>query len=364
MSTMFRADNVGSFLRPAALKRAHRELAEGRSDPASYERHLSEAIRQVVRMQEDNGLQSITDGEFGRSSWFGFFFERMDGFKLEPSPFRFKDETGNHYEWPTCVACQRIARKRPITLDEYTTLAAMTRQTPKATMPSPTCFHFFRFNQPAEPGVYSDMEQYWDDLIAVYRAEIADLAAAGCTVIQFDEVPLAMMCDPLIREQMRAAGHDPDALQRQYLSVLTRLLRDRPAGVTFNMHLCRGNFRSRWMAQGGYEPIAEALFNEVPIDTFLMEYDSPRAGDFSPLRHLPAGKHVVLGLVSSKTAQLESVDALRRRVDEAAKVVPIEQLAISAQCGFASVAGGNLLSEDEQAAKVRLITNTARAIWG
>lgn len=364
MSTFFRADNVGSFLRPAALKQAHRDFADGKLDAEGYDRHLSQAIRGVVKMQEDNGLQSITDGEFGRSSWFGFFFERMDGFKLEPSPFRFKDETGSQYEWPTCVACQRIARKKPITLDEYNRLAGLTRGTPKATMPSPTCFHFFRFNQPAQAGVYPDMAQYWDDLIAVYSAEIADLAKAGCQVIQLDEVPLAMMCDPLIREQIRAAGHDPDALQRQYISVLARLLRNRPAGVTFNMHLCRGNFRSRWMAQGGYEPIAQALFNEVPVDAFLMEFDSPRAGDFSPLRHLPKGKRVVLGLVSSKTAELESVDALRRRVDEAARLVPLEQLALSAQCGFASVAGGNLLSEAEQAAKVRLITDSARAIWG
>ncbi len=359
----FRAENVGSFLRPAALKQAHKDRQEGRLSEADYGRHLSDAIRHVVGLQEQAGLASITDGEFGRSSWFGFFFERMDGFRLEPSAFKFRDEHGTRYEWPTCVACQRIARRAPITVGEWQNLRALTSRTPKSTMPSPSAFHFFRFHAPADPAVYPDIEAYWDDLVALYRGEIADLAAAGCRYIQLDEVPLAMLCDPSIREQVRDSGGDPQALQDRYIDTLRRVLADRPAGVRFAMHLCRGNFRNRWMASGGYEPIAEQLFNEVPVDAFLLEYDSPRAGDFSPLRHLPANKVAVLGLVSSKDAALESPDDLRRRIDEASRFASLDRLALSAQCGFASVAGGNLLTEDEEVAKLRLITETAASVW-
>ncbi len=360
----FRAENVGSFLRPPELKQANRERHEGRLDDAGYGRHLSEAIRHVVRLQEDAGLHSITDGEFGRSSWFGFFFERLEGFRLEPSAFRFRDEHGASYEWPTCVACQRIVRRHPITVDEWQRLAALTTRTAKSTMPAPSAFHFFRFHEPADRNVYPDIDAYWDDLVAVYRAEIADLAAAGCRYVQLDEVPLAMLCDPSIREQVAARGGDPQALQDRYVEVLGRLLADRPPGMRFALHLCRGNFRNRWMASGGYEPIAEQLFNEVPVDAFLLEYDSPRAGDFSPLRHLPPDKTAVLGLVSSKKAELEPADDLKRRIDEASRYADLDRLALSAQCGFASVAGGNLLSEAQEIAKLELITSTARAVWG
>lgn len=360
----FRAENVGSFLRPADLKAAHKQLQDGAIAPQQYERHLSDAIRHVVGLQEAAGLSSITDGEFGRSSWFGFFFERMDGFRLEPSAFKFRDEHGTRYEWPTCVACQRIARRAPITVDEWKRLRALTTRTPKSTMPSPSAFHFFRFHQPADPSVYPDIDAYWDDLVAVYRGEIADLAAAGCRYIQLDEVPLAMLCDPSIREQVREGGGDPQALQDRYIDTLRRVLTDAPAGVRFALHLCRGNFRNRWMASGGYEPIAEQLFNQVPVQAFLLEYDSPRAGDFSPLRYLPADKVAVLGLVSSKSAELEPVDALARRIDEASRFASLDRLALSAQCGFASVAGGNLLTEAEEVAKLRLIADTARKVWG
>ena len=360
----FRAEHVGSLLRPADLKRAFQQFRDGALSAADYEAALLDAIRGAVRTQEDAGLQSITDGEFGRNSWFGFFFERMDGFRLEPAAFRFRDEKGGSYEWPTCCACARMRRRGPIAIDEFKRLAALTRRTAKMTLPAPSALHFFRFHAAADPAVYPDENGYWDDLVAVYRAEIAALAEAGCRYLQLDEVPLAMLCDPLIREQVKGLGGDPAALVAKYVEVLQRILAGRPAGMTVGLHLCRGNFRSRWMASGGYEPVAERLLNDMPVDAFFLEYDSERAGDFSPLRWLPADKHVVLGLVSTKSPALEPADGLRRRIDEAARHVPMERLALSPQCGFASVAGGNLLTEEEQAAKLRLVVEVARAAWG
>ena len=332
--------------------------------PADYEAALSEAIRGAVRMQEDAGLQPITDGEFGRSSWFGFFIERMDGFRFEPAAFKFRDEQGSAFEWQTCYACARMRRREAIAMREQQRLASLTRRTPKMTLPAPSAFHFFRFHAPADRAVYPDETLYWNDLVGVYRAEIAALGAAGCRYLQLDEVQLATLCDPLIREQVKNLGGDPQALVATYLDALNRILAGRPEGMTIGMHLCRGNFRGRWMASGGYGPVAEQLFNEAPVDAFFLEYDSERAGDFSPLRLVPAGKRVVLGLVSTKRPGLESPDELRRRIEEAARYVPLDRLALSPQCGFASVAGGNLLTEENQAAKLRLVVDVAQAVWG
>jgi len=359
----FRAETIGSLLRPAALKASFQQYREGRIPAAGYEAVLTEAIRSAVLTQENAGLQSITDGEFGRSSWFGFFFERTGGFRLEPSAFEFRDAEGGRYEWPTCYACERIQRREPIAVHEHRRLAALTRRTPKMTLPAPSAFHFFRFHAPADRSIYPDEDLYWNDLVDVYRAEIAALAQAGCRYLQLDEVPLAMLCDQSIREQVKALGVDPESLVARYVSILQCVLADRPSGMTLGLHLCRGNFRSRWMASGGYEPVAERLFNEVPVDAFFLEYDSERAGDFSPLRHVPANKHVVLGLVSTKRAELESPGGLRRRIDEAARYIPLDRLALSPQCGFASVAGGNTVSESEQAAKLRLVVDVAAAVW-
>ena len=359
----FRAETIGSLLRPASLKNSFQQHREGRIDAAAYEVALTDAIRGAVRTQEDAGLRAITDGEFGRSSWFGFFFERTGGFRLEPSAFQFRDADGGRYEWPTCYACERIQRRSAIAVHEHRRLAGLTRRTPKMTLPTPSAFHFFRFQAPADPAVYPDEDVYWNDLVDVYRAEIAALGEAGCRYLQLDEVPLAMLCDPSIRQQVKDLGGDPESLVAKYVGVLQRVLADRPNGMTLGLHLCRGNFRSRWMASGGYEPVAEQLFNEVPVDAFFLEYDSERAGDFSPLRHVPARKSVVLGLVSTKRAELESPDGLRKRIDEAARHVPMERLALSPQCGFASVAGGNLLTEEEQAAKLRLVVEIAGKVW-
>jgi 5-methyltetrahydropteroyltriglutamate--homocysteine methyltransferase len=361
----FRAEVIGSLLRPRALKDAGRAVQEGRLSTPAYEAELDRQIVRVIARQEEIGLKVVTDGEFARSSWFGFFFEGLDGFKLAPSHFRFKDADGQAFEWPTCMAEKRIERRAPITLREFERAARHARKAVvKATMPAPSAFHFFRLGKAVDPAVYPDVTAYFDDLAAVYRAEVAELARAGCRYLQLDEVPVAMLCDEDVRRQAAAEGGEPAALLDTYLGLIKRILADCPAGMATGIHLCRGNFRSRWMAAGGYEPVAEKLFNDLPVDAYFLEYDSERAGDFRPLRFVPKGKRIVLGLVSSKIAALETEDALVRRIEEAARFCPLDQLALSAQCGFASVAGGNALTEDEQWAKLDLIVRTAERVWG
>ena len=361
----FRAEVIGSLLRPRALKDAGRALQEGRLPAAEYAGLLEREIARVVARQEDIGLRVVTDGELARSSWFGFFFEGLDGFRLEPSHFKFKDADGCTFEWPTCVAEARIRRRAPITLPEFERANRHVRRAVvKATMPAPSAFHFFRLGQAVDAQAYPDVSAYFDDLVAVYRAELAELAKAGCRYVQLDEVPVAMLCDPDVCRQTAAQGSDPAALLDTYLGLLQRIAAARPAGMTLGLHLCRGNFRGRWMAAGGYEPVAEKLFNQTPVDVFFLEYDSERAGDFAPLRFVPKGKRVVLGLVSSKSAGLEDQAGLLRRIEEAQRILPLDQLGLSTQCGFASVAGGNVLTEDEQWAKLGLIVETAERVWG
>lgn len=361
----FRAEVIGSLLRPRVLKDAGRGLQEGRLSPADYDDLLEREIARVVARQEDIGLAVVTDGELARSSWFGFFFEGLEGFGLAPSHFKFRDAEGHSFEWPTCVANARIRRRAPITLGEFERADRYVRRAVvKATMPAPSAFHFFRLGQAVAASAYPDVEAFFDDLVGVYRAELADLAQAGCRYVQLDEVPVAMMCDADVCNQAAAQGGDPSALLDTYIRLLQRIAADRPAGMTMGLHLCRGNFRGRWMAAGGYEPVAEKLFNETPVDAFFLEYDSERAGDFQPLRFVPKGKRVVLGLVSSKQAKLEDEADLLRRTEQAQRVLPLDQLGLSTQCGFASVAGGNVLTEDEQWAKLELVVATAQRVWG
>jgi 5-methyltetrahydropteroyltriglutamate--homocysteine methyltransferase len=361
----FRAEVIGSLLRSRRLKDAGRAVQEGRLPPAEYHATLEREIARVVARQEDIGLRVVTDGELARSSWFGFFFEGLEGFRLEPSHFKFKDADGASFAWPTCVAAAHIRRRAPIMLNAFERANALVRRAlVKATMPAPSAFHFFRLGKSVDAQAYPDVCHFFDDLVAVYRAELAELARAGCRYVQFDEVPIAMLCDPDVCRQAHAQGGDPAALLETYLSLLRRIAADRPAHMTLGLHLCRGNFRGRWMAAGGYEPVAEKLFKEAPVDTFLLEYDSERAGDFRPLRFLPRHKMVVLGLVSSKSASLEDQDALLRRIDEATRVVAVDQLGLSSQCGFASVAGGNALTEEEQWRKLQLVVDTAQRVWG
>lgn len=360
----FRAEHVGSLLRPRELKDAAKAFRKGDIAESEYQEILEREIERAVRLQESVGLHSITDGEFSRSSWFGFFFERLDGFTLEPALFRFHDQGGADHEWTTCYTNRKMRREQPICVEDFERIKRMTTETPKANMPSPGALHFFRGDQCRDENVYPDIEEWWNDLVQIYQAEIRALSEAGCRYLQLDEVPLAMLCDSDIRQQVVDMGADPDELTRRYIAVTNKALEVRPDDMTVGMHLCRGNFRSRWMAQGGYEPVAESLFNELDIDAFFLEYDTPRAGDFEPLRHMGGDKIVVLGLVTSKFAELEDKDDLKRRIDDASQHVPLDRLAISPQCGFASVAGGNELSEDEQMRKLELVVDVARGVWG
>jgi 5-methyltetrahydropteroyltriglutamate--homocysteine methyltransferase len=360
-----RAEVIGSLLRSRRLKDAGRAAHEGRLPAADYRAVLEQEIARVVARQEDIGLGVVTDGELARSSWFGFFFEGLEGFRLDQSHFKFKDADGATFDWPTCVAGTKISRRGPITLPEFARANALVRRAlVKATMPAPSAFHFFRLGKAVDAQAYPDVSAFFDDLVAVYRTELAELAQAGCRYVQFDEVPIAMLCDPDVCRQAQAQGGSPAALVDTYILLLQRIAADRPAHMRLGLHLCRGNFRGRWMAAGGYEPVAEKLFKEAPADAFLLEFDSERAGDFEPLRFLPRDKTVVLGLVSSKSAQLEDQDTLLRRIDEANRVLPVDQLAVSTQCGFASVAGGNVLTEEEQWAKLELVVDTAQRVWG
>jgi 5-methyltetrahydropteroyltriglutamate--homocysteine methyltransferase len=253
---------------------------------------------------------------------------------------------------------------RGITTGEFSFLKNSTRRTPKVTMPSPSLVHFLRGDVTVSRQAYPDMDEFWADLVAVYREELTELGRLGCAYVQLDDVPCALLCDPELRSSVGAAGHDPEALLDAYLSAANRAIAAHPAGMTIAMHLCRGNYKGQWMARGGYEPVAERLFNEVAVDAFFLEYDSERAGGFEPLRFMPAGKKVVLGLVSSKTPVLEPTDALCRRIDEASGYVPLERLCISPQCGFASSVGGNPLTMEDQRRKLARVVEVAEKMWG
>jgi methionine synthase II (cobalamin-independent) len=257
-----------------------------------------------------------------------------------------------------------IRRTRGITLDEFAFVRRLTARDVKVTMPAPSFLHFFRGRDCADPAVYPDLGAFWQDLVTVYRAEIADLARLGATYVQIDEVPLAMLCDAEVRERVRARGEDPNELVGAYVDAVNRAIAERPPSMTVGMHLCRGNLRGHWMASGGYEAIAERLFNEVRVDAFFLEYDTVRAGDFSPLRFVPKDRRIVLGLVSTKTPVLETREALMRRLDEAGRFVPLERLGISPQCGFASTVGGNPLTEEDERAKLRRVVEVAESAWG
>jgi len=359
----FRAEHIGSLLRPRELKDAFGARIRGNLAEPIYREILERCIVDAIRLQEAAGLQSITDGEFRRVAWSTGFVSALDGLDTRQSIFEFRDEAGNSRRWDTCFAAGRLSRPRPITLEEFEFVRRNTSRTPKVTMPAPSFLHFFRLDGCADPRIYPELDQFWTDLIQIYRDELADLARAGATFVQLDEVPQAMLCDENVRAKVREHGEDPARLLGLYIEAVNRILEQRPLGITVGMHLCRGNLRGRWMAAGGYEAIAERLFNELRVDGFLLEYDSPRAGDFSPLRLMPKDKFVRLGLISSKTSVLEDKDAVKRRVDEAAKFVPIENLGISPQCGFASTVGGNPLSIEDEKAKLRLVVEVAREVW-
>jgi 5-methyltetrahydropteroyltriglutamate--homocysteine methyltransferase len=360
----FRADHVGSLLRPRELREAYRrhgaELVASPAFIAIQER----AIRDAVKLQEDVGLQVVTDGEFRRSSYWGRFVARCQGFAIKPAVFKFRDDHGHEVDFTATYANARLKRSRPLATDEFQYLRAVTTVMGKITMPAPSTMHFYRCTDFADASIYADARAFFADLTQIYRDEIADLARAGCRYVQLDEVAVAMLCDPAIRAKIAAAGQQPDTLVDLYIEAINAAVAAAPAHMLIGIHMCRGNFRGHYLSQGGYESVAERFFKRSNATHFLLEYDTARAGDFRPLRFVPKSKGVVLGLIGTKTPRLEQIDDLKRRTDEAARFIDLDRIGIGPQCGFASTAAGNPLSEADQRAKLTLVVAAARAIWG
>jgi 5-methyltetrahydropteroyltriglutamate--homocysteine methyltransferase len=363
----FRADHVGSLIRPDALIKARTATEKGEMTPAELARIQHEAIRGVVRIQEDLGLKLATDGEYNRFSWQRDFLLKIGNVKNMESRLtvRFHSAAGTRDHTPPSLrVAGKLSRPAGIFVDDFKFLKSVARATPKITIPSPTIVHFRGGRDAIDANAYPDMDVFYDDLADVYRAEIRDLADAGCRYLQIDEVNLAYLCDPELRRQVANIGEDPATLPKTYAKLLNAVLAGKPADMTVCMHLCRGNFAGAWIAEGGYEPIAELLFNEIGVDGYFLEYDSDRAGGFAPLRFLPKGKIAVLGLVTTKSPKMETKDELKRRIDEASRYAPLEQLALSPQCGFSSGIGGNAMTVEDEIAKLRLVVETARDVWG
>jgi 5-methyltetrahydropteroyltriglutamate--homocysteine methyltransferase len=365
----FRADHVGSLIRPDALIGARAAAERGEIAAAELARIQQAAVRDVVRLQQDLGLKVVTDGEYNRNSWQRDFLLKIGNVKPMAAQLtvRFHSAAGTRdHTPPSLQVVGKLSRPVGIFGDDFKFLVSIAPpgMTAKVTIPSPTVVHFRGGRGAIDARAYPDMMAFYDDLAAVYRAEIADLAAAGCRYLQIDEVNLAYLCDPELRRQVASLGEDPDALPRTYAKLLNAAIADRPRDMVVCMHLCRGNFAGAWIAEGGYEPVADLLFNAIGVDGYFLEYDSPRAGDFSPLRFLPKGKTAVLGLVTTKSPQLETKDELKRRIDEASRYAPVEQLALSPQCGFSSGIGGNAMTVDDEIKKLKLVVETAREVWG
>jgi 5-methyltetrahydropteroyltriglutamate--homocysteine methyltransferase len=360
----FRADHIGSLLRPAKLRQAYQDLLARKIGETRFREIQDEAVREVVRLQEDVGFRVVNDGELRRGSYWGRFVQLTDGLVIKEAMFKFHDGHGHETEFTAPHVTARVRRRRPIATDEVAFVRGVSDRVPKVTLPSPSTMHFWRGRQYADPGIYDSVEAFFADLAGVYQEEIADLAGAGAQYVQLDEVALAMLCDRSVREKVQADGEDPGRLVDLYVDALNRAVAKRPADLVVGVHMCRGNFKGQYLAEGGYDSVAEKLFQRANVNHFLLEYDTPRAGDFAPLRFVPKGKGVVLGLISSKSEALESLDLLERRAAEAAKYVDADRLAISPQCGFASTAAGNPLSEAAMRAKLALVVDAAGAIWG
>jgi 5-methyltetrahydropteroyltriglutamate--homocysteine methyltransferase len=365
----FRADHVGSLLRPPELLAGRESLAEGRIDADELRRIEDEAIREIVKTQESVGLQSATDGEFRRASWHMDFIYQLDGITKEPGEIKvkFHNEQGDIEFTPAALHVDgKLGVSQTIFGDAFSFLqSAVTKNVPKLTIPSPSMVHYRGGKAAIDPRVYPDLDSFWADLVLAYRDEVRRLGELGCTYLQFDDTSLAYMNDPHQREYIGSIGGDPENQHLDYIRHINEALSERPEAMSITTHACRGNFRSAWAAEGSWDFVAEALLNELQVDGFFMEWDDERSGGFEPLRFLPKGeKQVVLGLVTTKRGELESKDELKRRIEEAAKYAPIDQLCLSPQCGFSSTVEGNELSQEQQWAKLRLIVEVAEEVWG
>ena len=366
----FRANHVGSLLRPPELQQARERLQKGEIDAAQLRAVEDRCIRDVVRMQEDVGMQGVTDGEFRRTLWNADFLSQFRGIKVveglqSDSAKQFQSSNSDVQRSPTrFVVTGKLGHDHGIETESFKFLASVTKQTAKQCIPSPSLVHFRTGREGVDREAYPDMEGFFADLARVFREEIADLAAVGCRYLQIDDVNFAYLCDPKMREGVKKIGEDPDKLPAMYAKLINDCIKDRPSDMAVCTHLCRGNFASAWVAEGGYDPVAEVLFNDLAVDGYFLEYDTPRAGNFAPLRYMPKGKKLILGLVTSKSGALEDPDDLKRRIDDASKFVPLEQLGISPQCGFSSTVLGNKLTIEDQIAKLKLVAHVARDVWG
>jgi 5-methyltetrahydropteroyltriglutamate--homocysteine methyltransferase len=363
-------DHVGSLRRPSELVTAWREWEAGKLARERLREVQDRAIRDVIKMQEDLNLPIVTDGEFRRGGWSRGFLNAVEGFDFRASKLVFRNDAGFSTVSPAPITTKKVRRAMPIVTEDFKFIKSVATRPAKVTMPTPSHMHFGHFKDAIDPTIYPHIEAYWDDMVAVFQQEIKELYAAGCRYLQLDEVPLALLCDENIRALAKSEGDDPDKLVSVYIDVLNRAVAGRPADLTVGMHLCRGNMEGLWMGDGGYAPIAEALFTRADVDAFLLEYDSRRAGDFAPLRHLPANKRAYLGIISTKNPAVESSDDLMHRLDEAAKYAPMERLGICPQCGFSSAAMSKFavlpgkMTTDIQRLKIELLVDVGRRAWG
>ncbi|WP_285549452.1 5-methyltetrahydropteroyltriglutamate--homocysteine S-methyltransferase [Actinoplanes regularis] len=369
MTPPFRADHVGSLLRPPHLIEARTRRATGEISAGELRAIEDDAIRDVVRMQRDVGLLSATDGEFRRTAWHMDFIYRLGGIHPtdEKIQVHFRNAGGElDFESAALAIDEPVRLTETIFGDDFTFLAETVRAgvTAKLTIPSPSMVHYRGGRAAIDPAIYPDEERFWADLSAAYAEQARRVHALGCRYLQLDDTSLAYLNDPDQRRLLTERGDDAEHQHLRYIRQINAAIADRPADLRVTTHMCRGNFRSSWAAEGGYDFVAEALFSELAVDGFFLEFDDERSGGFAPLRFVPAGKTVVLGLVTTKRGELESKDTLKRRIDEAAKYVPLDQISLSPQCGFSSTVEGNVLTYDEQVAKLRLIVETAAEIWG
>lgn len=363
----FRADHVGSLLRTREILQARDDRQHGRITDAQLRATEDAEIRKVVKMQEDVGLSGVTDGEYRRGSWHMDFLYQVGGVTKahDNLKVKFHNEKGDLEFTPAALrVSNKLKFEKCIFADDFQFLKSVATATPKLSIPSPSMMHYRGGRAAIDASVYPDMEEFWRDLGAVYADQIAALGQLGCTYLQLDDTSLAYLNDPAQREYIKQLGGDPHHQHLTYIRLINSALAKRPSGMTICTHMCRGNFRSSWVATGGYDYVAEALFGQLNVDGFLMEYDDARSGGFEPLRFVPKGKIVVLGLVSSKRGVLENKDDLKRRIDQAAKYVSLDQLCLSPQCGFSSTVEGNALTIDDEIAKLRLVVETAREVWG
>ena len=361
MRPPFRADQVGSLLRPAELAHARRQWHAGELETVQLKELEDRAIREAVTRQESIGLRSVTDGEFRRDWWHLDFLTRLDGVASDANPG--PKFGGPEEQPPIATVVGKVGCSAPIMVEDFAFLRSVANATPKMTIPSPSLLHLRGGRNAISRAVYPDLDEFWADVANAYASAIGHLSRAGCTYLQLDDVAFAYLCDPKIRENCRRNGDDPGTLPDRYRATIDAALVGRPPGMTITMHTCRGNFKSAWVAEGGYEAVAEAMF-ATGVDAFFMEFDTERAGGFEPLRLLPRDKTVVLGLVTTKVGALEDSDALMRRIEAATRYVPLERLCLSPQCGFSSTHHGNALSQDDQWRKLALVVDVARRVWG